>query len=30
MWSGKSWEGWGHEVLKTLARLSYFFLSFTK
>lgn len=24
MWSGRSWEGLGHEVLKTLARLCYF------
>lgn len=26
MWPGRSWEGWGHEVLKTLARLCYFSL----
>lgn len=23
MWPGRSWEGWGHEVLNTLARLCY-------
>lgn len=26
MWSRRSWEGWGHEVLKTLARFCYFSL----